>query len=49
MIISVAGLCRWLVGFFKQDTAFYILGSRKSLDLNLNSFRFQELSACLIR
>ena len=42
MTVSLARL------FFNQDAKFYILGSRKSLDMNLNGFRSQELTACFI-
>ena len=32
--------------FFNKGTAFYILGSRKSLDMNLSGFCSQGPSAC---
>ena len=42
MIVSLVRL------FFNQGTTFYILGSRKSLDMNLSGFRSQGPSACFI-
>ena len=46
MTVSLARL------FFNQDTGFYILGSRKSHDINLMVSALRELSplsgACLI-